>query len=103
VKGIIKVALESEVAPSIYPGVSPVILTEAEYEAWERRSKGKLLCAHYWQPRLALPMGGLEIAHKGLIEVCNFPAGRVCSKCGKVDFSRSEGASCEWAPTDFLA
>ena len=101
-KGVVKVLLESEDAGAIDPGMPPVLLTATEYKAWELRSKGKLLCSHDWQPRLALPMGGLEITHWDHIEVCNFPAGRFCSKCGKVDFSRSEGATEGWMLLDFI-
>ncbi|MCK9600504.1 MAG: hypothetical protein M0R06_15770 [Sphaerochaeta sp.] len=101
-KGMVKVLLESEEAPDIALDVCPVILTMAEYNAWEKRSKGKLLCVHDWQPRLALPMGGLEVVHLDHIEVCNFPAGRYCSKCGKVDFSHSERATEGWGFLDFI-
>lgn len=101
-KGVVKVLLESEDAGAIDPGMPPVVLTATEYKAWEARSKGKLLCVHDWQPRLALPMGGFEITYWDRIEVCNFPAGRFCSKCGKVDFSHSEGATEEWGFLDFF-
>ena len=101
-KGVVKVLLESEDAGAIDPGMPPVVLKATEFGAWEARSKGKLLCVHDWQPRLALPMGGLEIIHWDHIADSNFPAGRHCSKCGKVDFSHSEGATEEWNLLDFI-
>lgn len=78
-----------------------VRLSAEEFERWQERSKGKRFCRHDWQPRLSLPVGGLEIIYWDSVKVCNFPAGRFCSKCGKVDFSHSEGATEAWSQQDF--
>ncbi|MFA5150846.1 MAG: hypothetical protein WC433_08145 [Candidatus Omnitrophota bacterium] len=95
---IVRVQLVDEEIPTVD---HPVRVSARRFEQWQERSKGKLLCLHDWQPRLSLSVGELEIHHWDVIEVCNFPAGRFCSKCGKVDFSHSEGATEKWKSRDF--
>ena len=79
----------------------PIIVSEKELSRWEKNGKGKLLCHHIWDERLAVPLGGFEIVRKDRIDMCNFPAGRFCVKCGKVDLTHSEGATEEWSQGDF--
>lgn len=96
---VVRVKLANEEMPVVS---NPMRLSAEEFERWQVKSKGKLLCLHDWQPRLSLSTGELEIHHQDVIEVCNFPAGRFCRKCGKADFSHSEGAMEKWKLQDFL-
>ena len=79
-----------------------ITLSDDVYNRWMERGQGKLLCAHEWQNRQALDLGELIIRCAGTIKECNFPAGRYCKKCGKVDFTHSEGAEAKWSKADFL-
>jgi len=96
------VAIPTEVPlGSITPSQSPIVLNAREYKRWMERAPGKLLCIHAWEPRQALDLGEFEVAYLTHVMVGNFPAGRYCSKCGKVDFSHSEGAKEKWKKQDF--
>jgi len=63
--------------------------------------KGKRFCFHRWQYRQARAVGGLKVVYDLYVEKMNLPAGRICSKCGKIEWIARKDAEFPWKHTDF--
>lgn len=94
----VPILVDDEDMPSEAP--NPITISDALLNEWMLKWKGKRFCVHEWQQRMALDVGEMVVVGAGEMTLCNFPAGRFCSKCGKVDFDHSEGATVKWTRQD---
>ena len=77
-------------------------ISQDTYDSFMARRHGNRFCLHHWQERLALNVGELVVISAEEIRESNFPSGRYCSKCGRLDFNESRMAVQKWQLTDFL-
>lgn len=90
--------LDDEDMPPESP--DPITISDQFLNRWMQGWGGKRFCVHDWQMRKALDVGEMVIVGDGKVTLSNFPAGRFCSKCGKMDFDHSEGATVKWTRKD---
>jgi hypothetical protein len=62
----------------------PVVVSEAEWKAIIKR--GVEDCKHEWEHRLGRPASEFIIVHNTSVERKALGAGRVCTKCGRIEF-----------------
>jgi hypothetical protein len=76
----------------------PIIVTEKEWDYLKgRRFK---VCLHKWTYRQARPVGEFKVVCNDHVRIMNLPAGRICSKCGKIEWVANKGAERPWQQSD---
>lgn len=94
----VKISAPTEAA-FVFSDKDPIILTALEF--MELSKRGRKFCLHRWQYRSARNVGGLKVVYDDHVVDMNIPAGRICSKCGKMDWVARKDAKVPWKHTDF--
>ncbi len=78
----------------------PIILEPKELEYALMR--GSPLCIHRWKYRHARDVGQLKVVYNDHVDICNFPSGRICKKCGAIQFvAKERKEDGQWQQEDF--
>lgn len=101
---LVSVRLDISKPHVVFDEHEPIKLMDFEWQAILKREAGPLCVRqrllrkpieeHDWVYRQARPVGELKVAHNdpdsAWIEEMNFPAGRFCKRCHKVEFIANE-------------
>jgi len=99
--GLVRVTV-GKTLPVFTPGPDhPIILSEKEWKRLFPERRARTCYFHQWEYRLGRPMGQFKVVYEDHIDESNLPSGRICLKCGKVEWVASKKATKRWEQKDF--